>query len=150
MELFLFVFSMLGFVALYLVSQVYLFWTFIFLIIGAMIYVAVRYPQESANWPLGPMRTIHMVVMLGVIFFVFTLVGPKPVPLIGSQLFYTDPPLWEITISLEMLSLAYVLIIFAMIFIIIFAFLKPLGRAMQKESEKQKDEDEGDKTVGAG
>ncbi len=149
MELFLFVFSMLGFVALYLVSQVYLFWTLIFLLLGAMIYVAIRYPQSSNNWPLGPMRTIHMMVMLSVIFFVFTLVGPKPVPVIGSQLFYTDTPYWEITVSLSMSSLAYVMIIFAMIFIVIFSFLKPLGRAMMKERE-QKDEDGGDETVGAG
>ncbi|MEF8874247.1 MAG: hypothetical protein V5A88_06195 [Candidatus Thermoplasmatota archaeon] len=149
MELFLFVFSMVGFVALYLVSQVYLFWTLIFVIIGAMIYIAVRYPQESKSWPIDPMRTIHMVVMLSVIFFVFILVGPKPVPFIGSQLFYTDTPLWEITISLSLLSLAYVIIVFAMIFILIFAFLKPLGRAMRKE-QKQKGEDEGEQSVGAG
>ncbi len=149
MELFLFVFSMLGFVALYLVSQVYLFWTFVLLIIGAIIYVAVRYPSGSQSWPLSAMRTVHMIVMLAVIFFVFTLVGPKPVPFIGSQIFYGTNPEWEITIALEIVNLVYVIAVFAMIFILVFSFLKPLGRAMKKEAEKEK-EDEGDQGVGAG
>ncbi len=149
MELFLFVFSMLGFVALYLVSEVYLFWTLIFLIIGAFIYVAIRYPRGAKGWPLGIMQTVHMIVMLAVIFFVFTLVGPKPVPFIGSQIFYGGDPNWEIVIELGMLNLTYVLVVFAMIFILIFALLKPLGRAMTKESQKQKDDD-GDRAVGSG
>ncbi len=149
MELFLFVFSMLGFVALYLVSQVYLFWTFVLLITGAIIYVAVRYPSGSQGWPLNAMRTMHMIVMLAVIFFVFTLVGPKPVPFIGGQIFYGNSPNWEITIGLEIINLVYVIVVFAMIFILIFSFLKPLGRAMKKEQEKDK-EDEGDQGVGAG
>lgn len=148
MELFLFVFSMLGFVALYLVSQVYLFWTIVILLIGAMIYVSIRYPGDD-RWPLSPMRTVHMIVMLAVIFFVFTLVGPKPVPFIGSSIFYGEDVLWDIQIGLEIQNLVYVVLLFAMIFIIVFAFLKPLGRAMKEEKEKER-EDEGDQGVGAG
>ncbi len=140
---------MLGFVILYLVSEVYLFWTIVLLLIGAFIYVAVRYPSGSKDWPLNAMRTMHMIVMLAVIFFVFTLVGPRPIPLIGSQVFYGENPGWEITAQLGFVNVTYVVILFAMIFIVIFAFLKPLGRAMKKEREKEK-EDEGDEGVGAG
>jgi hypothetical protein len=147
MDFFLFVIILVGFAALYLVLNVYLIWVLIILLLVGLIYVGIRAPRGKEDWPWGFVDNLYVIGMSAVIIYVFILVGPKPVPLIGDSIDYgpcehwwkltRDPiyrenlDIWYWACPLDAYMLLMSMIVIGLIFITLFALLIPW---MQKEA----------------
>ncbi len=130
MDFFLFVILLVGFAALYVALSIYLVYTLVILIVIALFYIALRYPNGKGDWPWGFTDNIYLVGMTTVIILVFMIVVPQA-HWIGSQLTYDPAPPkapegWEVTA--DMRNPYNVLMLFVMtgiIFLIMFAVLVP-------------------------
>lgn len=122
MDIPLFGICLLTFAGLYLGLTVFLLWTLVITIFVIMAWMAVRWRSVSENYPHGLGDTLTLVVLVAITWVLFVILGPKPVPFIGSGLTYGAAD-WSTVTS--------VVIMFVFVILILMSILIPYlqGRA---------------------
>lgn len=139
MDAFLFFFMLVLYAVLYLKVHVMFLWTIIIMLIGAFIYLSIRYPRgrEDVSFSVG--EALSMLVMLLAIMFIFTLMGPDPIPIIGSSFTYDGDLEWVITARIgELSGIGLMVAVTLLIFMIILSIVIPPYRERGKKVEISK------------
>ena len=153
MEFILFVLMLVGFVLFYLVLRVVLLWTFIFLIFTAFTYISIAYPRGREDYPDGPREVFGQIVMGIIMWFIFIIVGPRPIPFLADTVTYTPgildtPGLIAFDLSVPVITVSVIFLAF--LFYIIFAFLIPGYGAQSIQETGASGEGEGGEGGGGG
>ena len=136
MDAFLFFFLLVLYAVLYLKVHVMFLWTIIIMLIGAFIYMSIRYPRGREDVPFGVGEALSMLIMLLAIIFIFTLMGPDPIPIIGSSFTYDGDLDWVVGASIKDLSgIGLMVIVTILLFIVVLALLLPPYRERGKKVE---------------
>lgn len=140
MDFLLFVVLLLGFAVTYLVLKITLAWCFLALAILALIYMSMRYPRGKEDWPHAIGSTLYLIVMIILMVIIFIFVGPQVqdphntqnsgIPVIGAQFTYVTPDpvpdaYWIWVVPLNVSTVFFLLLMFLLMFIAVFAFVIP-------------------------
>lgn len=137
----LFILGLVLFAALYLGVFVYLLWVLAITIFVMILFLAVRYKNIAENYPYNASETLMTVLMTAVIWTVFVIVGPKPIPFFGSSFFYI-----QLT-QADFAAVAAAVIVFTVVVFIILAIIVP---HYERKGAMGGGGGGGDITVGAG
>lgn len=119
MDTSLYILGLLLFATLYMGLAIYLFWTLIITVLVIVIYLAARYKNVAENYPYSMSDTLYGVLLVATVWAIFVIVGPKPVPFLGSSLTYT-------TLSAAYVASVFdVIVIFVFVLLVIFAIIVP-------------------------
>jgi uncharacterized membrane protein YgcG len=119
MDTSLFIIALILFAALYIGLAVYLFWSLVICVILLMVYMSARYGNVVENYPFNLNETLSSILLIATTWAVFILVGPKPIPFLGSSIVYSNYAEATLTAVID------VVVVFIFLFLIILAILVP-------------------------
>ncbi len=115
----LFMVGLILFAALYIGLSVMLFWALLITILALIAYLAVRYKDVAAHYPYSISDSLGSVLLIATTWTIFVIVGPKPIPFIGSTFLYN--PLQETVFA----SISDVIVVFVLIVFVVLAAIVP-------------------------